>query len=290
MGILPSGYTGIEYLESTGSQAIDTGVKTNENTVIEVEFTPVDFGTDKTIVFGSADAVFGNGIDFYCGDGVSWTVGYPGWYAGADNVFSVGDRLLAIIKSGTSSVEKIGTSQKTEWPLALPQYESANNLHLFCIFRNGMFFGKTRIHSVKVYKKETLERDMVSCINNATNEAGMYDFVSNQFYANVGTGSFISGPELFVPDSPADFYQAKVVFLRWTYVECDGYRLYKNGSLICETTETFYIDESVSSGQDIEYSVTAYKGGIESEPHTITVQIREGYTILTPVITTAFFQ
>ena len=92
------------------------------------------------------------------------------------------------------------------------------------------------------------------------------------------------------PESPGDFHQSASVVLRWNSVDCDGYHLYKNGSLLATTTETIYIDENVSNGQDIEYSITAYRGTAESEPQTITVYIREGYTILTPFITSAFFQ
>ena len=37
MATLPSGYTQLEYIESTGTQYIDTGFKPNNNTVFEVD-------------------------------------------------------------------------------------------------------------------------------------------------------------------------------------------------------------------------------------------------------------
>ena len=124
----------------------------------------------------------------------------------------------------------------------------------------------------------------------SSGEVGLYDIVSGEFFGNAGAGSFLAGPEITPPNTPGSFRQSASVVLRWSTVECDGYRLYKNGSLLAETMETLYIDDVVSNGQDIEYSITAYRGSAESEPQTIIVQVREGYTILTPVITSAFFQ
>lgn len=93
-----------------------------------------------------------------------------------------------------------------------------------------------------------------------------------------------------IPDSPSNFHQIKSVVLKWGSVKCNGYKLYKNSELIADTTETQYIDTFVGDNEDIEYTVTAYNGNVESIPVTIQVQVREGYTILIPVVKTAFFQ
>ncbi len=41
-----------------------------------------------------------------------------------------------------------------------------------------------------------LVQDLVPCYRKSDNEIGMYDLVSNTFYINAGTGTFIKGPDV----------------------------------------------------------------------------------------------
>ena len=50
--ILNSNYTPLEYIESTGSQSIDTGVVPNENTIVEIEFMKLDDNVNYERIFG----------------------------------------------------------------------------------------------------------------------------------------------------------------------------------------------------------------------------------------------
>ena len=48
---LPAGYTELEYIESTGTQYIDTGIKTNNNLGIHIDFQYTVQNTNEKILF-----------------------------------------------------------------------------------------------------------------------------------------------------------------------------------------------------------------------------------------------
>lgn len=279
MANLPSGYTELEYIESTGTQYIDTGVEISEKTGLSFDYQQnndtvgcicgcdLDWLSSGIIIvnniisFGSSSSNSNLGLN----DGIKHNISLT------NAVFKKDEE---IIFTGDGNFNSNGIS--------------------FCIFslnRNGTMqeYSTIKIWFFKIYNDNILVRNYVPC-KNSVGIVGFYDLVSGSFFGNSGTGSFIAGPEVAPPETPGSFFQSASVVLRWSPVDCDGYRLYKNGFLLEETTETLYIDDAVSDGQDIEYSITAYRGSAESEPQTIQVSVREGYTILTPVITSAFFQ
>ena len=53
---------------------------------------------------------------------------------------------------------------------------------------------RARIYYMKITDGETLVRDMVPVRYDSTGALGMYDLVTNTFYTNDGTGTFIAGP------------------------------------------------------------------------------------------------
>lgn len=283
MANLPAGYTELEYIESTGMQYIDTKVFPNGNTRFTVK---CEFGvqTSAAWLFGSRSGTYVNTFNFLT-TGNLYRSDYGNGSSG--KTFFVSDPVLDIDKDKGKLIVN-GITQDESF---LQSFTSSKSLYFFANNNNGSVQGKclARLFKASIFSSDSKVRDFIPC-KNPSGEAGLYDLVSGSFFGNSGTGSFLAGPEIAPPETPSSFFQSASVVLRWSPVDCDGYRLYKNGSLLAETTETMYIDDEVSDGQDIKYSITAYRGSAESEPQTITVQIREGYTILTPIITSAFFQ
>lgn len=284
MANLPTGYTELEYIESTGTQYVKTGIfpKNTSKVVCHIK----DYlSSGWACLFGAAIA--GNYDSFaFWGDGSNIASYYFG-----NSFVSVGTKLSTgldyEIITDRNSVSLNGVSASSQDF----SFSSTYELVIFAQNYSGevSLFSKYKLKRFDVYEESEKLREYIPC-RNSSGEVGLYDLVSNRFFGNAGTGTFVAGPEIMLPETPASFFQSTSVVLRWSPVECDGYRLYKNGSILAETTETLYIDDAVSNGQDIDYSITAYRGNLESESKTITVHIREGYTILTPVITSAFFQ
>ncbi len=94
-----------------------------------------------------------------------------------------------------------------------------------------------------------------------------------------------------VPSTPSNFVQTSKDYfeigLSWGAVECTGYKLYREGTLIYTGTATSYTDTGLNSNSEYTYTLTAYNSDGESEPATLTAKTEEGYVILKPVIKSA---
>ena len=188
---LPSGYRQVEYIESTGTQYIDTGTKFNSN-------------TDKfEITYQMADK---SGNYFICGSGY-YDTGYMWLYN-----YSYSNKLSLYILDTSGTQREFGSlsavdelkhtivyedkklytdGNQTANGSSLTLGETPYNFALFTSMNTTGYNSKTKIYSFKMYKSGTLTRDMVPCINEATGKAGMYDLVTNTFYGNAGTGDFV---------------------------------------------------------------------------------------------------
>lgn len=184
---LPEGYLRLNYLQSSGTQYINTGFKPNSNT-----------RAIFSILFGSIPSV-----DFGC--------------FGARNAFQVEQFSLVFRKTGELLFQYENQN-------LIAGTLSINNYHFIDINKNvinldgnlttatfanfqvsypivlfGMFqktvhtsIVMTRMTSCKLYDNGTLIRDFIPCIN-PSGEYGLYDVVNDQFYGNAGTGSFTGG-------------------------------------------------------------------------------------------------
>ena len=70
----------------------------------------------------------------------------------------------------------------------------AQNIGLMCGFSNYRLRGK--FYFARIYDKGVLIRDYVPCYKKDDETIGMYDLVTQQFYENAGTGTFIKGPNI----------------------------------------------------------------------------------------------
>jgi len=57
------------------------------------------------------------------------------------------------------------------------------------------FYSYAKLYSLKLKNNDELIFDFVPCYRNSDNEVGLYDLVNNVFYTNQGTGTFIYGKE-----------------------------------------------------------------------------------------------
>lgn len=287
MGLLPIGYKQLEYIESTGTQYIDTGVNpTQESSIdITIEFTH-EPSSGQEAIYGSRNSDSNQFWAYYRynSDGFAMRFG-----SRATNY------LIYTPAIGIHQIQQIGKAFNVDGEkVYAPEstFSSGTPMYLFAVNNSGavQYAATFRLSNCKIADAGYVLREFVPCIN-PSGEVGLYDLATLTFYGNAGTGFFVAGPEVMeTPDTPNNFYQLTSVVLQWSTVSCDGYKLYKNGSLLTTTQLNQYVDSAVANGQDIEYSITAYRGNLESEPQTIQVSVREGYTILTPVITSAFFQ
>lgn len=170
-------YQEVEYLESTGTQYIDTGVLPNANTtsaVVEFELLKVTEGKEQWALgqwYGS------NG--WRCGyQYVNSAVSFDKQRGFSYSATAINKRIVGV--SAASSI----TSPYTM--ILFAQQEQGNIRYVETSFQ--------RIYGCKIWEDGVPIREFVPCYRIADAEPGMYDVVNKVFYTNDGTGTFVLGP------------------------------------------------------------------------------------------------
>ena len=192
---LPYGYTQLEYIESTGTQYIDTGFTHNSANIrgeIRVG-TSTDMATNLNILGNQTSSA---------GYSVGW----------APTVFKVWVVTSGTRLNGPTHALSAGTTHDIEFELTNNtrklKYDGAtvsgshmggivtsNSIYLF---DNGL--GQTnqnfkgRIYYVKIYEDGVLAHNFLPMRRNSDGVIGVVDSVTGRFSTNAGTGTFISGP------------------------------------------------------------------------------------------------
>ena len=176
--------TPVEYLESTGTQYIDTGIKFDgANTKIELK-TYEDSLTRRHSICGDD----GNFFYYFRGTG-NWAVGYNGTASNIDLYMSVGDNVFVIDKN---NVYVNGVLAKT---YTASSSVSAYNALLFNRKTSLVDNGAVTMYYCKIWNNNVLVRDFIP-VKDENNVGYMLDKVSHTLYNNKGTGNFSVGDEL----------------------------------------------------------------------------------------------
>ena len=193
--VLPSGYTKVEYLQSSGTQYIDTNYAPYK-TKVETTFVSQNNSSNTSGYVVAAHNADNNRYyvvkgDFYnnafvCSDRSNTSIVLGSFDNNRHTVIynDENNKVLfdGVIKGTVSDLTQQGV--RTLYLFAL--HNSSNSAQEFLI-------GK--IYNVKITDKDTgnLVRSMVPCIRNNDSTAGMYDLVNGVFYTNQGTGTFTAG-------------------------------------------------------------------------------------------------
>ena len=203
---LPSNYTTLEYIASTGSQYIDTGFIPNQNTGFEIEFLSNDKISSTTNEFGS---ILGSREKSSVNE-IQLTT-YTTKDSGDEGTLRFGSSSYnANISTGEKNVvslrnrEYISNGNKQTFE---GEFTSPSTLTLFALNQNGTItqHGSVRIYSFKLYNGNKLIRDFVPCCN-SSGVAGLYDLVLGKFYTNQGEGDFVKSYNL-----PSEYQQVEYI-------------------------------------------------------------------------------
>ena len=177
---LPSGYTELTYIQSSGTQYIDTGFKANQNTkmVLDCEIT---YGTGWIMIAGSYDS----------GAHYSWWAKasqmYVYYVSANKNVVGTSGRMMLTADKNT------WTAGANAMSFTASTFAATSPIYLCSVNGGGSYENATmKIYSCKIYDNGTLVRDFVPC-KNASGVVGLYDMVNGTFYSNAGSGSFSPG-------------------------------------------------------------------------------------------------
>lgn len=259
----------LEYVESTGEQYVNTEFKPNQDTRITLDA--------QYTVGAKAEFMFGVRTSTYK-DNYSVTITTGGIRSDYGESL-VADASLALTERYAIDKNKnICAFGGTKIANAASTFQSTLNLFLFACNEGGTgkFFGKVRMYSCQLYDNGTLIREYHPAT--ADGEVGLWDACSGVLYTSGSGTALIAGPEMeTAPSTPSNLeileYTDTSVLLGWSEVaNAFGYRVYKNGGLYAEQTDTEFSDE-VAPYQSVEYGVSAYNDKGESKTALLTVYI-----------------
>lgn len=193
---LPQAYQLLDYIEGTGSQYISTGTHSDGSRTVtaEIAFTDVTSGATQILVGGRPlnsgvgmgyIALRNNHLAYLTGGtwkessftpvlNQKYTVSCYQGDGGPQSMSVNGTNIL-------SSSEHAYGNTKTNYLFAFNNQDSAQN------------YMKAKLYSCKIYEGSSLVRNFVPCLRLSDNKTGMFDRVSNTFYANQTITEFTTG-------------------------------------------------------------------------------------------------
>lgn len=244
---LPSGYTEVEYIESSGTQYINTGVtgatpKTASFRVLFVQrgvtqtVSGVQESSAKSLIF--LQTYYGTSSISYGGSSSAMVLAQNKIYD-IECMLRGGYQQLTVDGAG-----QIQTTKSGEIENSIPFYLFAHNNNGsatgLCIariyeyiLRNGNATGPKACH-------------LIPCREEATGKYGMYDLVSNSFKGNQGTGEFTGGAE--IPNLTYGYTSADL-----NVTEIGAYAFYNNdlASLTLRANQVVTLGEHALDGTPI---------------------------------------
>jgi len=241
---VPDRYTELEYIESTGTQYIDTGYVPNTTTrvVASIAFPET---SNTALCWGSrSSGAYNTSLDqFYCGH-----TGTNLWYYSAT----------------TQTTIRTGISPNVFYDIDVTNTRvtatATQNIYLFALNNLGTATtdSSSKIAKFKIYDNGILVRNFIPC-KNASGVIGMYDTVSQTFFANQGTGTFLAGP--LVGKLPSGYdrmqftYMTEGSYLLTDIVPQGDYRIevdFATTSFPSISTSLFGTRPSTSAGSGIQ--------------------------------------
>lgn len=228
---LPEGYAEVQYIQSTGTQWINTGFNPNQNTrvALTVDAKP---STAAEWLFGArngnTDRTFGL---------LSYNSQYRSDYNNSTEEYST------VTPSGKFTVDKdknvtkfngtIGVTAKSGvFQCTYPMFLFANNN-----VGTAAGFGSFKLYVCQLYDNGNLIRDFVPCLDPA-GTAGLYDLVGAKFYGNAGTGVFLAGPpKATLPEG----------YTQLEYIQSEGKQWIDTGFTPDQDTRIIYDCERLST-------------------------------------------
>ena len=203
------GYWTLHSIESGGTQWINTGFTTTDETAIEMDFTTLGDKYNHAYFCGdwadSGHLLVAKPLDkvVFCFFGNCARVG--SFHENRHLKFKTvpgGDKTL-ILSDGDTGAE-IGSSKDT---LA---HGGKGEMTIFAASDKGEYASSFRLHGFKLTHKGKLVRDMVPVKRAADGAVGLYDHVTKAFFGNGGSGEFeggdVTGGKIVVDSSAGASY------------------------------------------------------------------------------------
>lgn len=194
---LPSGFKKLEYIQSSGTQYIDTGFKPNQDTRVVCEVGGYSIADNSaTNLFGARTSTSSSDqFSFNIAGSTNYRSDYYNSRVGYSTELSFSGKIHIDKNKNVCSIESDGTTYTVTNTQGT--FQTPFNLFIFGENRNGSVHSipNVKLYYFKLYDNGVLIRDFIPC-KNASGVAGLWDDVNSVFYQNAGSGTFTAGPEV----------------------------------------------------------------------------------------------
>ena len=189
---LPSGYTQLEYIESSGTQCINTGFKPNQNARLVMDATLLS--TTSAYLYGCRGGASENYNNRF---GILYNGSYMRSDFGTGNGLTFSAAITAnerYVFDQNKNVCKIGAETVTN---SEEVFTSLYPILMFGVNEGGVnsYLCSMRLYSCRIYDNGTLVRNLIPA-KDSSGTIGLYDTVNSALYGNSGTGTFAAGAEV----------------------------------------------------------------------------------------------
>ena len=214
---LPTGYQEVEYIETSGSQYIDTGVTYDNGYTLKAKISPTNTITSSTDMVltgcrlsndwsGNSSANYNYKAEFFGFSGTNYQIAYDTqWLKTAcPTTANAIYEIESFLNAGTQYLKVNGSVVISNTISSMTYLSIMQQCHLLIFARCGEnayptyanHFFTGRLYSYSLELNGTLVRNFVPCYRTLDNEIGLYDLVNDVFYANAGSGSFSKGADV----------------------------------------------------------------------------------------------
>ena len=232
----------VDYLESTGTQYIDTGFKPNNNTEYEVSgymnpsgvFGVARWSGESTYDTFGAHSVTANPLDYY------GRYSDNKYYNGPASVFN-NNIIWKHTKNNISITNADNSTVYVNENITTATFQSTYNMWIFAFNNMGSILPRSvgcKMYYFKIWDNGTLIRDYIP-VKDENGVGYMFDKLNHILYANAGTGNFVVGDEKII--SKVRFIEDTSVISEYTKLKC----------LISSGTQ--YIDTGIKGKNNLDF-------------------------------------
>ena len=194
---IPTSYTPVEYIESTGVQYIETGVHATKTLKTQMKILMTAVTGD--VIFGFSTSSDTNDYRLF-NYGNKWYFDIPPNNRNYGGTFSLNTAYN--IEIGNNYIKNLDTGSNIISSTATTFNQTTETLKLFNS-GYGSVYSKGRIYYLKIFDGDTLLRDFIP-VSLPVFGGCLYEQVENKFYYNSGLNSFTAGPATGAPVSIED--------------------------------------------------------------------------------------
>ena len=227
---IPSGLVELDYIASTGTQYIDTGIKASKNLKVEADIN-ITTASGWVMILG----------DYTSGSYFSWwrkdTTMYA-YYGSNNKTLAEQTGKRKYVANNTNNVWSIDSSNITVSPNSSDFSKNGGNLYLFSV-NNGGNYNKAsmKLYSCKIYNNGTLVRDFIPAKRISDSKCGLWDKVNFKFYTDENGGNFTTGAEKSA---------IAAIGIPIEYIQSSGTQYINSGFIPKATTRTIMKAEPMS--------------------------------------------